>query len=226
LILELFNRNGYIYTSEVSFHKFQNMDQRELIVDMLSKAFLDNPRVLRTIKKGDTEKKLRIMTEYAYDLVSKYNGVFISSDYSTSMIYYRKSIHKMNLYDFWRYFRMFMLCIKPSKALSIQKREKYIESLRPQGIDYIYVWLLGNNPKIRGLRGLAEIRSLLDEKSLEYNLPILIETTVERNLKLYQYVGFQIYHHWYDANEDLNVWFLKREVLVAIKNREKAALAV
>jgi len=201
------------------------MNDKELIVDMLSEAFLDNPRVLRTVKKGNTEKKLMIMTEYAYDLVSKYNGVFLSSDQSTAMLYYRKSEHKMNLYDFWRYFRMFILCIKPSKAPNIQKREKYIKSLRPPGIDFIYVWLLGNNPQIRGLKGLAEIRSLLDEKSLEYNLPILIETTVERNLKLYQYVGFEIYHHWYDAKEDLNVWFLMREVKVARKNREKAALS-
>jgi len=198
------------------------MDKRNLVVDMLSKAFLDNPRVLRTVKRGKTEKKLRIMTEYAYDQVNKYDGVFISSDDSISMIYYRKSENKMNLRDYWRYFRMFMLCIKPIKAPSILKREKYIESLRPQGIDYIYVWLLGNNPQIKGLKGLAEIRNKLDEKSIEYNLPILIETTVERNLKLYQYVGFEIYHHWYDAKEDLNVWFLLREVKVARKNMEKA----
>jgi len=198
------------------------MNEKEIVIDMLSKAFLDNPRVLRTIKKGNTEKKLRIMTEYAYDLVNKYKGVFLSSDQSTAMLYYRRSEHKMSLYDFWRYFRMFMLCIKPTKAPSIQKREKYIESLRPQGIDYIYVWLLGNNPQIRGLKGLAEIRNHLDENSLKFNLPILIETTVERNLKLYQYVGFEIYHHWYDEKEDLNVWFLLRKVDVARSNMEKS----
>jgi len=198
------------------------MEKRELVVDMLSKAFMDNPRVLRTIKKGNTEKKLRIMTEYAYDLAVKYNGVFLSSDNSISMVYYKKSEHKMNFRDYFRYFRMFMLCIKPSKAPNIQKREKYIDSLRPKGIDYIYVWLLGNNPEIKGLKGLAEIRNRLDEKSFSDNLPILIETTVERNLKLYQYVGFEIYHHWYDDKEDLNVWFLKREVSVAKHNLEKA----
>jgi hypothetical protein len=197
------------------------MDQRKLVVDILSNAFLDNPRVLRTVKKGNTERKLRIMTEYAYDLVNKRNGVFLSSDKSTAMLYYRKSEHKMNVSDYWRYFRMFILCIKPTNTLAIQKREKYIESLRPQGIDYIYVWLLGNNPKIKGLKGLAEIRNCLDEKSIEYNLPILIETTVERNLKLYQYVGFETYHHWYDAKEDMNVWFLLREVKVARRNFEK-----
>jgi hypothetical protein len=117
---------------------------------------------------------------------------------------------------------MFMLCIKPTKAMSIQRREKYIESLRLQGIDYIYVWLLGNNPQMKSLKGLAEIRNCLDEKSIQYKLPILIETTVERNLKLYQYVGFEIYHHLYDAKEDLNVWFLLGEVKVARKNFEKA----
>jgi hypothetical protein len=202
------------------------MDKRNLVVDMLSKAFLDNPRVLRTVKRGNTEKKLRIMTEYAYDLIDKYDGVFLSSDNSISMIYYRKSEQKMTIYDYWRYLRMFMLCIKPTKAPSIQKREKYIESQRPKGIDYIYVWLLGNNPEIKGLKGLAEIRNRLDEKSIQCNLPILIETTVERNLKLYQYVGFEIYHHWYDAKEDLNVWFLQRDVKVAKKNMEKAGKLV
>jgi hypothetical protein len=198
------------------------MNERNIVVQMLSKAFLDNPRVLKTIKEGDKEKKLKIMAEYAYDLVKKSRGVFLSSDNSISMLYYRKSEHRMNLYDFFQYIRMFALCIKPAKAPSIQKRESFIESLRPRNIDYIYVWILGNNPEIKGLKGLAEVRSRLDEKSIEYNLPILIETTVERNLKLYQYVGFEIYHHWYDAKEDLNVWFLKREVEVARKNMEKA----
>ena len=85
---------------------------------------------------------------------------------------------------------------------------------------------MGNNPEIEGLKGLAEIRNRLDEKSIQCNLPILIETTVERNLKLYQYVGFEIYHHWYDAKEDLNVWFLQRDVKVAKKNMEKAGKLV
>lgn len=196
---------------------------KELIITMLSKAFMDNPRVLRTIKKGNTEKKLRIMTEYAYSLVEKNKGIFLSSDKSTAMLYYRKSEHKKNLADIMRYIRMFALCIRPSKALSIQRRENIIESLRPEGIDYIYVWLLGNNPEIKGLKGLAEIRNHLDSTSLSLNLPILIETTVERNLKLYQYVGFEIYHYWYDEKQDLNVWFLKREVDVARKNMEKAS---
>jgi hypothetical protein len=194
---------------------------RTLVIDMLSKAFLDNPRVLRTVKEGDKLKRLRIMTEYAYDLVSKYNGIFLSSDKSTAMLYYRKSEHRRNLHDTYRYIRMFLLCIKPSKAAEIQKRENHIESLRLQGIDYIYVWLLGNNPEIKGLRGLAEIRDHLDEQSVKHQLPILIETTVERNLKLYQFVGFEVYHHWYDDKEDMNVWFLKRNIEVAVKNFEK-----
>ncbi len=200
-------------------------NQREIVVDILSKAFLDNPRVLKTIKEGNPEKKLRIMTEYAYDLVDKYNGVFLSSNQGTAMLYYIKSRHKMNLYDFWRYFRMFMLCIKPSKAPGIQKREKYIESLRPPGLDYVYVWLLGNDPTIKGLKGLAEVRNLLDEQSITNNLPVLIETTVERNLTLYKYIGFEIYHHWHDEQKDLNVWFLLRPVKVALANREKAEKA-
>ncbi len=202
---------------------YMTQQNRVLIIDLLSRVFMDNPRVLRTVRDGDKEKRLRIMTEYAYDLVSKHDGVFLSSDQSTAMLYYRKKGFRKDLYDLYRYARMFLLCIKPLKAPEIQKRENHIESLRLQGIDYIYVWLLGHNPEVRGLRGLAEIRDHLDRESARLNLPILIETTVERNLKLYRYVGFEIYHHWYDEKEDLNVWFLKRSVDVALRNLEKAA---
>jgi len=62
------------------------------------------------------------------------------------------------------------------------------------------------------IRGLADIRDHLFSLSDKLNLPILIETTIEKLLKLYKYVGFEIYNTWYDKEVDINVWFLQREV--------------
>ena len=37
-----------------------------------------------------------------------------------------------------------------------------------------------------------------------------METVVEKVIKLYKYVGFEMYNEWHDEDADLNVWFMKR----------------
>ena len=92
------------------------------------------------------------------------------------------------------------------------RREKYIASLRPDYEDYIYVWVLGSVPNNKSLKGLADIRDHLFGMSEKLQLPILIETTVEKVRKLYHYVGFTEYHKWEDAEAGINVWFLERKL--------------
>ncbi len=56
--------------------------------------------------------------------------------------------------------------------------------------------------------------------SEKLQLPILIETTIEKLLRFYKYVGFEIYHQWHDEEADINVWFLQRELEKANEVRE------
>lgn len=117
------------------------MTDKEIIVEIVCRAFADNPRINAMIKKGDKERRIRIMAEYAYDLICKLNGVYLSSDKSTVIFYYKKSEYKRDLVDILKYIRMFLLCIKPSQLLKTLKREKFIASQRPDIPDYMYGFL-------------------------------------------------------------------------------------
>ena len=64
---------------------------RELIIEMLSEAFRQNPRALAMMKKRKPLRSLRLMTEYAYQLVEKFDGIYLSEDKSTVLFYYLKS---------------------------------------------------------------------------------------------------------------------------------------
>lgn len=59
---------------------------------------------------------------------------------------------------------------------------------------------------------MADIRSHLFSLSEKLQLPILIETTLEKLLKLYSYVGFEVYREWMDEEANINVWFLERKL--------------
>lgn len=193
---------------------------RELIIGMISEAFRQNPRAMAMMKKKDPARSLRIMTEYAYDLVDKFDGIYLSKDKTTVLFYYLKSQYHRSFVDYLRYGKMFMQAIRPSQLFPTLKREKYIASLRPDYEDYIYVWVLGSKTDETSIRGLADIRDHLFELSEELQLPVLIETTIEKLLRLYKYVGFEVYHQWLDEEADLSVWFLQRELEKANAERE------
>ena len=189
-----------------------NQTDRDIVISIVSRAFEQNPRAVAMMKKKNPARSIRLMTEYAYQLVEKFDGIYLSEDKTTVLFYYKKSQYKRGLIDYLRYGKMFTKAIRPSQLFPTLKREKYIASLRPDYQDYIYVWILGSVPNNKSLKGLADIRDHLFGLSEKLQLPILIETTVEKVRKLYSYVGFEEYHKWEDAEAGIDVWFFERKV--------------
>jgi hypothetical protein len=185
---------------------------RELIIKMVTAAFEQNPRAVAMMKKKNPARSVRLMTEYAYQLVEKMDGIYLSEDKTTVLFYYRNSQYRRTFVDYLRYGRMYIKAIRPSQLIPTLKREKYIKSLRQKYDDYIYVWVLGSTSEKTSIRGLADIRSHLFDLSEKLQLPILIETTLEKLLKLYTYVGFEVYRQWMDEEANINVWFLERKL--------------
>ena len=184
----------------------------DIIIGIVISAFEQNPRAQAIMKQKNPARSVRHMTEYAYSLVERMDGIYLSEDKTTVLFYYLKSQYNRTLVDYLRYGSMFMKAIKPSQLFPTLRREKHIASLRPDYEDYIYVWVLGSIPNNKSLKGLADIRDHLFGLSEKLQLPILIETTVEKVLKLYRYVGFEEYHKWHDADAGINVWFLERKL--------------
>lgn len=189
----------------------------EIIVGILTSAFEQNPRFQAVIKKSKPARSVRHMTEYAFRLVDRVGGIYLSEDKTTVLFYYTKSKYRRNLMDYLRYGKMFLQAIRPSQYLPTLRRERHISKLRLDYKDYIYVWVLGSVPNNKSLRGLADIRDHLFGLSEKLQLPILIETTVERVLKLYRYVGFEEYNSWHDEEAGIKVWYLERKLTAVAK---------
>jgi len=189
-----------------------NQTDRDIVISIISSAFEQNPRAQAIMKKKNPSRSIRLMTEYAYVLVEKFDGIYLSEDRTTVLFYYRKSQYKRGLIDYIRYAKMFIQAIRPSQLFPTLKREKYIASLRPDYEDYIYVWVLGSLPNHTSVKGLIDTRDHLFGLQQKLQLPILIETTVEKVRKLYRYIGFEEYHKWVDTAAGIDVWFMERKV--------------
>jgi hypothetical protein len=185
---------------------------KEILLEIMAGAFRESDRLRPILRKGKTEKRLKIMAAYAYDLAVRINGVYLSKDKTTAIVYWQQSKYKKTLRDHLKYAWMFLQTIKLHKLFETAKREKYVESRRPELDDYIYVWLLGKDPATNSIHGLADIRDHLNDISRSLKVPILIETTVEKLLKLYRYVGFEVYDEFFDETIGMPVYFLKKEI--------------
>jgi len=188
-----------------------NKTDKQIILDILAGAFRESDRLRPILRKGKTEKRLKIMAAYAYDLSAKFDGIFLSADKTTAIIYWQKSKYKRSLADHLKYAVMFLRTIKLHKLFETARREKFVENRRPGLDDYIYVWLLGKDPESSGVMGLADIRDHLNELTAGLGIPILIETTVEKLLKLYRFVGFYVYDEFFDETIGMTVYFLRKD---------------
>lgn len=127
-----------------------NKSDRDIIISIVTRAFEENPRVQAMIKKSDPTRSIRLMTEYAYQLVEKFDGIYLSEDKTTVLFYYRESQYRRGFMDYLEYGLMFLKAIRPSQLFSTFRREKYIKSLRLPYEDYIYVWILASKLKSVG----------------------------------------------------------------------------
>lgn len=185
---------------------------KEILQEILAGAFMESDRIKVILRKGKQEKRLKIMAAYGYDLCKDFDGIFLSEDKSTAILYWRKSQFKRSFVIWMKYLSMFFRTVKMNKVFSTLKREKLVESHRLDIPDYIYVWILGSDPTTTSIRGLADVRDHLNELSRKYNVPVLMETTVEKLLRFYKYSGYEIYDEVFDVTSNLPVWFLRKDV--------------
>ena len=66
-----------------------NQSDREIIISIVSSAFEQNPRAVAMMKKKNPARSVRIMTEYAYALVERFDGIYLSEDKTTVLFYYK-----------------------------------------------------------------------------------------------------------------------------------------
>ena len=73
----------------------------------------------------------------------------------------------------------------------------------------MYFWFLGVLPGARG--SVFELGWSVVDEAKRLNMPIYLETAMERNKAAYERYGCKTYHYWEDPKRNIRFWFMKRE---------------
>jgi ribosomal protein S18 acetylase RimI-like enzyme len=183
----------------------------KLVVDIITESFQDNPSVLSVIKNDHKQKqRISALAVYAFKTGLRRNGVLISSDEQAIAICYPQGLASEGLADLWNQLVFAIKGIGVSRVPKVMQRAAMIKKSRLQDNDYLYFWFFGVRNKGRGQGGAQELKAAIFEESTQKKLPILVETSVNKNKKVYERFGFQVYHTWENKAENLTLWFMKR----------------
>ncbi len=184
--------------------------EKDKVIDIISSTFETNPGVNWLIKKrGSHRKKIRRLASYAFLKSFLREGAYISSNEKGVALCYRFNYQVFSIREVIYQLRFVFFSINPWRILKVLKRESYRKSKRPDSGNYLYFWFLGVIPGGGG--AVYELRDAIFEMATQVNLPIYLETAMERTKVAYERYGFETFHYWEDPAENIKFWFMKWE---------------
>lgn len=169
------------------------IEDRHLIIDILSQAFLDNQSVNYIIRQDEKKlERIRALIGYSVEVCSLFGEVLLSLDKKAcALILYphlKRTTLKSILLDIQLIFRVIGL----SGIGKVVKREALIKEKQPKE-PMAYLWFIGVSPisQYTGI-GSGLLREVLAEAERK-GLPVYLETSTEKNLLWYEGFGFRVY---------------------------------
>ena len=183
---------------------------RDNVVNVLRNAFRENPTMQFITRKGNREKHIGRVMQYAFDFAMRRKGVFVSANGKGVAICFPLNARKKDWLDLLYQLKLIVLAMPLKRLHKIMAHSRNVAKTRPKKRRFLYVWFIGVDPTESPRVSPAEFKRYIFELARRSKLDIYAETT-RRDLKVgYERLGFKVYREWYNNQSDLQVWFLRR----------------
>ena len=169
-----------------------HIDEKKIVVDILSQSFLEN-RSVNFVVKQDKKRVDRIKTlmSYSYFMGKKNGKVYLSDDQKSCAIVLFPKSKKPDIASVLWDLKLVLKSIGLSGVSKVLKRESEIKKNHPD-FPFIHLWYIGVSPHEQG-KGLGRVlMNQIIRDSIQMNLPIYLETSTPRNFKFYEDLGFRL----------------------------------
>lgn len=170
-----------------------SLNDKELVVNILTASFADNKSVNYIIKQ-DGKKMLRLkrLMEYSFDSCHRFGEILLSNDKNGCALILFQDRKRTTPQTIVADIKLIINCMGLSIAKKAMGREAAIKKVHPS-ISFAYLWFIGVHPneQSKGI-GTALMKEVIQRYKVE-NRPIYLETSTEKNLPWYKKAGFETY---------------------------------
>jgi len=181
--------------------------EKELVIDILSKAFDLNQSVNYIIKQGpDRAAHVRALMNYSFKLCYQYGAVYLNEQKTACALVLFPEQKKTTLKSILWDVQLILNSVGVFNIYKAMSREAKIKAAYPVNQPMYYLWFIGVLPECQhqGV-GSELIQSLLFEAGAT-GKTVFLETSTLTNLPWYKKLGFDIYT---EQNFGYTLFFLK-----------------
>jgi hypothetical protein len=161
-------------------------------LEILKETLIDNRSVLFTIgNKGFFRFKISLVAHFLLSEAIRNKGVFHDSN-NKGIICFFESKNKKKAHWWWRLL-LIVFAIGPFRISRVLQRKREIELFHKQYENFIHCSYLAVLKDARGSNSIYELRDFLFNFQKEKKIPVLIETTIEKNKRVYERIGFNLH---------------------------------
>lgn len=183
---------------------------KTLVVNIITETFQNNPGVNWMFSsKGKQSKNIKRLADFVFIKCLNRNGILISSNEKGVALFYRSDKRIFSILELYYEIRFGLFSIPLNKLPKVLRRESLRKGKRPKNEPYYYFWFLGVLKE--GANAGFELNKALINMSKEDNIPIFLETSIERNKDIYERIGYKTYDYLNDESNKPSFWFLKWE---------------
>ncbi|MBN8856659.1 MAG: GNAT family N-acetyltransferase [Sphingobacteriales bacterium 50-39] len=185
-----------------------NHEDKNTVVDILSKSFDDNKSVNYVIKQDRSRhRRISRLMEYSFDYCTLFGEVFLSEDKNACALAVLPDRKRTSLKSILLDAKLAISCIGIGNLKKALGREEKIATIHPDSRMY-YLWFIGVRPEAQGKGIGSSLLAELVAKSESMGRPLYLETSTLRNLPWYKKFGFVVHH---ELDFGYKLFCLKRE---------------
>lgn len=165
---------------------------KQTALALLNETLVDNRSVIFSIgTKGFFRFKISLIAKLLYSEAAKNKGIYIDSN-AEGIILFFPSEHKRPA-NLGITLLVALFAIGPLRLARVLKRKQEVRQFHSQWKNYIHCSYLAVKKSARGHGAIFELRDKLFAFQQEKQLPILVETTVKKNKRVYERIGFRVH---------------------------------
>jgi len=167
-------------------------EDKNVVVNILTKSFKDDPHINFLLEKSKSRNKLRIIMEYVFEETLNKGEIYLNDENTAAALWNTTKKEKFT----WKYIcrnLSFLFKIGVESTIRILRADKLVDKYHAGAKKYAHLYTIGVLPEGQGKGYAKELINFMIEKMRLTNTVLYLETANTKNIGIYNKVGFHVF---------------------------------
>jgi len=173
--------------------KKAKFEDKNVVVNILTKSFKNDPHINYLLEKSKNKNKLRIIMEYVFEESLNKGEIYLNEDNTAVALWNLSKTEKFSWKFIYRNLS-FLFQIGLESTSRILKMDKIIYKYHPKSIKYAHLYLIGVMQESQGKGYAKQLINFMIDKMSKTKSPLFLETSNSNNIGIYNKFGFHVFN--------------------------------